>query len=132
MEIEGIENVDPNERKRQHLLTKALWEQLNSNGNGVGKAGQIECILFAPTEEAAAQIAEEYNEGFDISTNAVEGSNDICITLVSPICEFTEEAFLELTDIMLVSASYAGAVFDGFQVDVNALQNIKKPWWKFW
>jgi len=56
----GIELIDPIEREKQHILTKALWQQLCKVGIKTGDKGRITCILVSKSFEMANELKSKY------------------------------------------------------------------------
>jgi hypothetical protein len=129
----GLDTLDPTERASKRALTLALWEKLNEQGVGVGSTGRIEAIFFAPTDDAANALVTRYARASGWETERVpagDHAGDVVVHVRTPVSRFTRDAFLELSDIMMVEARATGCVFDGLLVEVSAVK--RKPWWRFW
>lgn len=133
MEVKGLEALDPDELKAQHRLADALWSMLVEQGVRDRSRGRIEGFLFAPEEGAAASLTASFvKHGWLGEVEPVDdGSSRFRIKLVSNLVYLTRQGLLDLVDVMMVSAHHHGCAFDGFQVDVSAVQP-PRPWWRFW
>jgi len=129
----GLDQVDPNALEAQYALTEALWTKLLEQGVEDGTPGRIEAFFFAEHEIAAAALAAAFVSKGDWRRELVALADDsaqVRVKLITPMVALTRQAFLELVDVAMVAAHARGCVFDGFQVDVSALQ--RRPWWRFW
>lgn len=131
--MKGLEEVDQTELQAQYLRTEALWSTLLEQGVRNRSQGRIEAFLFAGDASAAASLIANYVKAgwLPLIEPIDDGSGQIRIKLVSSLVCLTREAFLELVDVMMISAHKHRCVFDGFQVEVSAVQPAP-PWWRFW
>ena len=131
--FQGLEAIDPDELEVQYRLTEALWSKLVEQGVRDRSHGRIEAFLFAPDESAAASLTASYVKHGWLREVAQpeDGSGRFRIELVSNLACLTRQALLDLVDVMMVSAHNHGCAFDGFQVEVSAVQP-PRPWWRFW
>jgi hypothetical protein len=133
MEFEGLETVEQAELAAQYRLTEALWSKLVEQGLRERSQGRIEAFLFAPDEDAAASLAAGYVKAGWLREiePAEDDSGRFRIRRDSQRVYLTRQAFLELVEVMMISAHRHGCAFDGFQVDVSAVQPPRR-WWHFW
>jgi hypothetical protein len=132
VEYKGIERVDAEALSAQRSLTEALWLTLQRQGVRDGTSRRIECLFVAPEDSAVASLLNGFPEtaGWNHEVSAIDGTpGGISVKLISPLAYLTREAFLELVDVMMITAQDSGCVFDGFQVDLSDVQ--QRPWWKF-
>lgn len=133
MEYAGIEFVDSATRKREHAATRVLWATLNESGLGENTIGRITAFLYLQDKGNAVELAKKFSSfgDWNVEQYRIESKMQECIRLLSPECEFTIEAFIELTDIMLIEAHKFGGEFDGFEVAADNTRK-RRPWWAIW
>ena len=126
--FEGIETVDPTALEKQRILTHALWHELVDQGVGPGTEGKIECFLYGTTKLAALAMADHYRRlrtwGAVVDESPDSRRTELRIT--TPCVRYSLEAFLELTDVMMIDARRFGLDFDGLHVD---LAGTKRTSW---
>lgn len=126
----GIERLDPIERQKQHALADALWQLLNEKGVRRGSIGQIDVFLYGE-EKAAASLAGMIRRGGWSAATTQDGEpGRVRVQVTTDDVVFSRDAFIDLTDIMMVAAADHGCVYDGVEVAVHAVK--KRPWWQFW
>lgn len=129
-ELEGMDQVDPEERKKQAALTESLWLQLENQGIKEGAPGRIECIFFAGIVEATSALLPAFDGWEHEVVESSAPGEEYLIRVISPLVHLSKVAFLELVDVSLIAASESRCRFDGLQVETSGLK--KRPWWKFW
>ena len=132
MRVKGLDEVDQDELRAHYARTEALWIQLLEQGIRSRSQGRVEAILFADDERAAAALVAGYlrNQWHREIEPVEDGAPKLRLKLVSPLVHLRRETFMDLVGVLMVSAHHHGCVFDGFQVDVSAVQI--RPWWRFW
>lgn len=128
----GIEKVDSIERSKQHQLTKSLWQQLCDMGIKTGDKGRIKALLVSDSCENAEELKAKYQEDFDATLYKNEEEATYLVELETPVSRLSLEAFLELADILMISADETGCKFDGLEIDAEEVRKLNVPWWKFW
>lgn len=131
MDYQGIQNIPSETRARQQALTEALWKELKTQGLNARSFGRISGFFVADTEESAKALSLSL-PGWKSRIEPLTDSTGYLVEIVTPKVQFSLKAFTELTDICLISAHDTGATFDGLQVAMHKVGNLRKKWWQFW
>lgn len=133
-EFVGMEKVNVEARQNQHLLNKALWQKLTSEGFDESHAGRVTGFFISLKIEQAGQIIKEYDSVPGCETDVLTSDSDPAYyaQVTCPLSHFSQKLFDDLSDMFMISAVEADSEFEGLEVDVNAIVSMKKPWWKIW
>ena len=133
-EFAGIEKVNPKEREEQHLLNKALWKKLQNEGFSEAHAGRVTGFFCSEQIEQAGLIIKEYDAIPGWDTDVLKSDDDLMFysEVTCSLSHFSVQLFNDLSDMFMISAKDATSKFEGLEVDINTVINLKKPWWKFW
>ena len=129
---EGLELIDPIEREKQHALTKALWQQLCEAGIKTRDKGRINCFMVSKSFEMANKLKLEYQGDWECNIFKEEESSQYLIKITTSLCYLSIEAFIELADILMYAGLWSDSTFDGFEIDIEEVKKLNKPWWKLW
>ena len=133
MEYQGVDDLDPHERKRQHLLTESLWENLTESGITSGMKGCVSGYFFAPNLEIAEGLLAPYVEDGEWKCRYTESKNEYIVEITSSLSYLSLEMLIELADVFMVSALEVDARFDGFELKTSEILELnRKKRWKFW
>lgn len=130
MDFDGIEHVDPAERARQHALADAFWQTLEESRIGSGVIGRITGLVNFSSQADAESFCNNYEEDWETKIQQNDENNGWLVQIISPDCEFSRLAFIELVDVLMIDAAKANGEFDGFHLDSHNIG--KRNWWKFW
>ena len=130
MEFDGIETVDLAERARQHALTDALWQTLEANQIGTNTIGRITALLTFQSRDGAETFCAAYDDDWSTEIRENATGTGWLVEILTPECEFTRLAFIELVDVLMIDAAHTSGQFDGFQLEPHNIR--KRQWWKFW
>lgn len=129
----GIEKIDPMERLKQHELTKSLWKELCGLGIKTGDKGRIKAFLASDSYEQAMDFKIKFqDDDFEVTIFEQEEDSELIIQLITPVSRLSIEAFIELADILMIYADETKNKFDGFELDLNEVKKLNRPWWKIW
>lgn len=133
-EFEGIEKIDPQERNNQYLLNRDLWKKLQNEGFGEGHAGRVTGFFCSDEIEQAGLIISEYDSEPDWDTDVLKSDDDpkYYSQVTCSLSHFSDQLFNDLSDMFMITAQDANSKFEGLEVNVSTIVNLKKPWWKFW
>ncbi|MFC4102380.1 hypothetical protein [Paenibacillus xanthanilyticus] len=128
----GIEKIDPIERLKQHEITKILWQSLCEKGIREGDKGRIKAFLFSNLYEHAKELEAQFKGEFEVVIFKEDEGSEYIIEITTPVCRLSNEALEEVADILMISAADTNTKFDGFELDVNEVKKLNKPWWRIW
>lgn len=131
MEYKGIEHIDSELRYRQRILSEALWTHLTEQGVTTKSTGQIKGVFRSENVEGAKAIASAFPT-WDCQHKELDDERKYVIHILCPQCHFNLQAFTELTDIFLIASSETNTIFDGLEVELHNVKNLRSKWWKFW
>lgn len=131
-EYSGIELIDPFEREKQHILTKELWKNLCERGVKNRDKGRIIGILYSNSKEKALQLTFEFQSTWKAEVFESDEDSLYLVKVKTGVCCLTIEAFLELADILMIDGSTFDLTFSGFEIDLEEVKRLNKPWWKLW
>lgn len=128
----GIEKIDPLERRKQHEITKKLWQTLCDKGVRKGDKGRIRAYLVSNLYEQAKGLEAQFKTDFELTIIKQDEGSKYIIELITPVCRMSNEVLEELADILMISAVDTNTKFDGFELDINEIKKLNKPLWKIW
>lgn len=131
MDYKGIETVPPETRAKQQALTEALWKELKAQGLNARSFGRISGFFMAKSIESATALSKSLPDWKSRIEHLTE-SKEYLVEITTPEVQFSLSAFSGLTDICLIAAHDSGTTFDGLQVAVHKVGNLRKKWWQFW
>ena len=112
-----IDNVDDDERIRQHSQTDACWKAILNRGIGENTIGRITGILKFPSHIDAQSFSQHRGIEWNIRVFTNDEADEWIVEVQSPEIEFTRMAFLHYTDMLLIDAVAYNGRFDGFQLE---------------